>query len=45
VTWPDREAVTNGTIVVIVAGMVASFYVAVLDRIWSFVTSIVYAGS
>ena len=34
VTWPDKETVTNGTIVVLVAGTVATLYVAVPDRFW-----------
>lgn len=43
VTWPDREAVTNNTIIVIVAAIVATFYVAVLDRFWAFSTGLIYA--
>ena len=42
VTWPTREQVTNGTIVVLVASAVASVYVALLDRLWGFVTTLVY---
>lgn len=42
VTWPTREIVTNGTIVVLVAGAVATFYVAVLDRLWSYLTNLIY---
>jgi len=44
VTWPNREAVTNGTLVVIVASMIAALYVAVLDRFWSFLTTWVYGA-
>jgi len=44
VSWPNREAVTNGTIVVIVASMIAAVYVAVLDRFWSFLTTWVYGA-
>jgi len=44
VTWPTREQVTNGTIVVIVASAVAAVYVALLDRFWGFVTTLVYGA-
>jgi preprotein translocase subunit SecE len=43
VTWPDRDAVTNNTIIVIVASVAAMLYVAVLDRFWSFATGLIYA--
>ncbi len=42
VHWPDRETVTNGTVVVIVAGVFATLYVGLLDRLWSFITNLVY---
>lgn len=42
VTWPSKDTVTNGTVVVLVAGAVATFYVAVLDRLWSYLTNLVY---
>ncbi len=42
VTWPNRETVTNGTIVVVVASIIATAYIAMLDRFWGFVTSLVY---
>lgn len=44
VTWPSRETVTNGTIVVIVASMIATVYVALLDRFWGFLTHLVYGA-
>ncbi len=44
VTWPDKETVTNGTIVVIVGSAVATVYVALLDRVWMFVTSLIYGS-
>jgi preprotein translocase subunit SecE len=44
VTWPNRETVTNGTIVVVIASMIATAYVALLDRFWSFVTNLVYGA-
>jgi preprotein translocase subunit SecE len=44
VSWPNREAVMNGTLVVIVASMIAAVYVAVLDRFWSFLTTWVYGA-
>lgn len=44
VHWPDREVVTNGTIVVIVASVFATVYVGLLDRIWGFITNLVYGA-
>jgi len=44
VSWPNREAVMNGTVVVIVASAIAAVYVAVLDRFWSFLTTWVYGA-
>jgi preprotein translocase subunit SecE len=44
VTWPSREAVTNGTLVVILASAIATVYVAVLDRLWGFLTTLVYGA-
>ena len=44
VSWPNRDAVMNGTLVVIVASMIAALYVAVLDRFWSFLTTWVYGA-
>lgn len=43
VTWPTRETVTNGTVVVIVASLVATVYVALLDRFWGFLTQLIYS--
>lgn len=42
VVWPSRKDVTNSTIIVIVASTVATIYLALLDRLWAFVTNIVY---
>ena len=44
VSWPNRGAVMNGTVVVIVASALAAVYVAVLDRFWSFLTTWVYGA-
>lgn len=44
VHWPEREVVTNGTIVVIVASVFATLYVGILDRIWGFITNLVYGA-
>jgi preprotein translocase subunit SecE len=44
VVWPTRETVTNGTIVVIVASAIATVYVGLLDRLWGFVTTLVYGA-
>jgi len=42
VKWPTRKDVTSSTFVVITATTVATIYLTLLDRFWSFVTSIVY---
>ena len=44
VTWPNREAVSNGTVVVLVATAIATAYVALLDRFWGFLTLLVYGA-
>jgi preprotein translocase subunit SecE len=44
VTWPTREAVLNGTLVVVVASTLATVYVTILDRIWSFLSTLVYGA-
>ena len=44
VTWPTREAVLNGTLVVVVASAIATVYVTLLDKIWSFLTTLVYGA-
>lgn len=44
VTWPTRETVMNGTLVVVVASMIATVYVAILDRFWGFLTNLVYGA-
>jgi preprotein translocase subunit SecE len=42
VKWPTRKEVSNSTVVVIAAGAVATIYLALLDRLWSFVTDLIY---
>ena len=44
VTWPTRDIVTNGTIVVVIASFIATAYVGILDRLWSFLTNLVYGA-
>jgi preprotein translocase subunit SecE len=44
VTWPDKETVTNGTVIVVVATAVATVYIALLDRFWAFVTALIYGA-
>ncbi|MEY4551362.1 MAG: hypothetical protein RL685_7557 [Pseudomonadota bacterium] len=44
VTWPKKETVTNGTLVVIAAGVFATVYIGLLDRLWGFVTMLVYGA-
>jgi preprotein translocase subunit SecE len=42
VKWPTKKEVSNSTMVVIAASAAATIYLALLDRLWSFVTGIVY---
>ena len=42
VAWPSKDEVINGTVVVVVASLVATFYLTLLDRFWGFVTDLVY---
>lgn len=42
VKWPSKKEVSNSTMVVIAASAAATIYLALLDRLWSFVTGIVY---
>ena len=42
VVWPSRKEVTSSTFIVIVASTIATLYLALLDRLWAFVTNIVY---
>ena len=42
VYWPERSVVTHGTVVVLATGIIATVYIAVIDRLWAFLTSIVY---
>lgn len=44
VTWPNREMVVNGTLVVVLTSAIATTYVAVLDRFWGFLTNLVYGA-
>lgn len=46
VKWPSQKDVTNSTIVVIAASAFAMVYLFLLDRLWGFVTGLIYgAGS
>ncbi|HNS96522.1 MAG TPA: preprotein translocase subunit SecE [Polyangiaceae bacterium] len=42
VTWPNKKEVTTGTVVVVVASIIATVYFMLLDRFWGFVTDLVY---
>jgi preprotein translocase SecE subunit len=44
VTWPNKDTVTNGTLVVLVAGAVATIYISLLDRLWGYLTNLVYGA-
>jgi preprotein translocase subunit SecE len=44
VKWPTKKEVSNSTVIVIVASLLATVYLALLDRLWMFVTGLVYGG-
>jgi preprotein translocase subunit SecE len=44
VKWPTKKDVTNSTIVVIAASAFAMLYLFLLDRLWGFVTSLIYGA-
>ncbi|NLT34854.1 MAG: preprotein translocase subunit SecE [Gaiellales bacterium] len=44
VTWPARKEVAQATSVVIVAVVIASAYIGVLDLIWSYIVKLVRLG-
>lgn len=44
VRWPTRKEVANSTIVVVTASLAATGYLFVLDRLWSFITNLVYGS-
>jgi preprotein translocase subunit SecE len=44
VHWPKKDTVTNGTVVVIAAGLFATIYIGLLDRLWGFLTMLVYGA-
>jgi preprotein translocase subunit SecE len=45
VTWPTRQETWYSTIVVIVAGALASVYVGLFDGLWSAFTDLIYKTS
>ena len=44
VTWPEKDTVTSGTMVVVITSIVAAVYIALLDRLWGFLTTLVYGA-
>jgi preprotein translocase subunit SecE len=42
VKWPTKKEVSNSTVVVIAASAIATIYLMLLDRLWAFVTNLVY---
>ena len=42
VKWPTKKEVSNSTVIVIAASAIATAYLALLDRLWAFVTNLVY---
>jgi preprotein translocase subunit SecE len=45
VTWPSRDEVTNGTVVVIITTIVSTVFLALMDRFWGFISNLVYGGT
>jgi preprotein translocase subunit SecE len=44
VKWPSKKEVSNSTTVVIVASLVATAYLTILDRFYAFVTNLFYGN-
>jgi len=44
VSWPNRQAIADGTLIVVVASLIATIYVALLDHLWGFLTTLVYGA-
>jgi preprotein translocase subunit SecE len=44
VKWPTKKDVTSSTIVVIAASTFAMVYLFLLDRLWAFVTGLIYGA-
>jgi preprotein translocase subunit SecE len=42
VKWPNKKEVTSSTLTVLAASAIATTYLALLDRLWGFVTNLVY---
>lgn len=42
VTWPAKDVVTSGTVVVVATTVIITLYVTVLDKFWGFVTDLIY---
>jgi preprotein translocase subunit SecE len=42
VKWPTKKEVYNSTVVVIAASAIATVYLAMLDRLWGFITNLIY---
>lgn len=42
VKWPTQKEVTSHTLTVLAASAIATTYLALLDRLWGFVTNLVY---
>lgn len=44
VTWPDKETVTNGTVVVLIASAIATLFIALVDQLWVYLTNLIYGA-
>jgi preprotein translocase subunit SecE len=42
VKWPTKKEVYNSTVIVIAASAIATVYLALLDRLWGFITNLIY---
>lgn len=42
VKWPTKKEVYNSTVIVIAASAIATVYLAMLDRLWGFITNLIY---
>ncbi len=44
VTWPAKETVVNGTVIVIVSTAVATVFIGLLDQVWHLITTWIYGA-
>ncbi len=44
VSWPNKDTVQSGTVVVVIATLISTTYIGLLDRLWGFLTNLVYGA-